>query len=519
MINIPRHFTKKLTCGAIIKGTMILTFAGIISKVLGFVYRILLTRQIGSEGLGLCQVAMPVLGIVFSLCCVGFQAAISRFTAKNTKDGTLWLVSSLCFCMPVAVILSTITFLKADLFATRILLQPDAAGCVRCLSLSFPFIVLHDCCCGYFYGYKKTAVPAVSQLLEQSSRIITLIGISILFQKNGITMTPEAALTANLLGEITAGVYSLLRVRHHKNKRNNNLIPAIKSLPVTLKFALPLSLNSLLLHLFQSAEAVLIPAQLMVSGCSSSESLKLYGILSGMAMPLIMLPSVLTNSLAVLLMPSVAEESKNTGTTIQNTIKVCLNLGIFSIFLYYFFLSHVGAYIFGEELLCQFTRLLSFLCPFIYMSTTITSILNGAGKTTYTCILNTLGIAIRLSSLVFLVPRYGINAYLYSLLISKISVCLLGYIKISHLFHIKMDAGSYIIKPLLCSSLATGISLFSTYLFKTMSASIGLNVYDSPICETIVRMAAACLAVVIYFIQWYIFSRSMGAKTGKGASL
>ena len=219
MIKMPYHPAKRKSCGTIIKGTMILTFAGIISKVLGFVYRIILTRQIGSEGLGLCQIAMPVMGIVFSLCCVGFQAAISRFTAKNTKDGTLWLVSSLCFCMPVAVILSTITFLKADLFATRILLQPDAAGCVKCLSLSFPFIVLHDCCCGYFYGYKKTAVPAVSQLLEQSSRIITLIGISTLFQKRGISMTPEAALIANLLGEITAGVYSLLRVRHLKNKK------------------------------------------------------------------------------------------------------------------------------------------------------------------------------------------------------------------------------------------------------------------------------------------------------------
>ena len=64
-----------------------------------------------------------------------------------------------------------------------------------------------------------------------------------------------------------------------------------------------------------------------------------------------------------------------------------------------------------------------------------------------------------------------------------------------------------------------GIALFTIYLFKTMSASIGLNGYASTICETIVRLAAACLAVIIYFIQWYIFSRSMGAKTGKGASL
>ena len=76
-LNITK-ITTKLSHSPIIKGTIILTLAGMIGKILGFVYRIVLTRCIGSEGLGLYQVVLPIAGIVFSICCAGFQSAISR---------------------------------------------------------------------------------------------------------------------------------------------------------------------------------------------------------------------------------------------------------------------------------------------------------------------------------------------------------------------------------------------------------------------------------------------------------
>lgn len=71
---------------AVLKGTVILTLAGIISRIAGFFYRIFLTRQIGADGIGMFQLVTPVLGIAFALCSAGIQTAISRFcAAKNFK--------------------------------------------------------------------------------------------------------------------------------------------------------------------------------------------------------------------------------------------------------------------------------------------------------------------------------------------------------------------------------------------------------------------------------------------------
>jgi stage V sporulation protein B len=95
----------------------------------------------------------------------------------------------------------------------------------------------------------------------------------------------------------------------------------------------------------------------------------------------------------------------------------------------------------------------------MYLSQSMSSILNGAGKTTSTCIQNTLGIAIRLVFLIALVPDYGITAYLIGLLASKLIVCIIQYIQINRLFHIKLNTGGLIINSFLCSAVSFAAAL------------------------------------------------------------
>jgi stage V sporulation protein B len=250
-----------------------------------------------------------------------------------------------------------------------------------------------------------------------------------------------------------------------------NLLDATKK---TLAFSFPISVGSLLIHLFQSAEAVLIPAQLLLGGYTSEESLTLYGILSGMVLPLVMLPSVLTGSLAVLLMPAVAEDKNTADRTIAKTMEMCVSLGIYSIFAYTIFIGDIGTEMFGNELVRDFTRLLAWLCPFMYLSQSMSSILNGAGKTTSTCIQNTLGIAIRLIFLIALVPDYGITAYLIGLLVSKLMVCVIQYIQINHLFHIKLNTGGLIINSFLCSTVSFAAALAVRLFFSNLALAVNL---------------------------------------------
>ena len=127
----------------VIKGTLILTTAGILSKILGFFYRIYLSRCIGAAGMGLFQIVMPAAGIVFAICSSGIQTAISKFCCDKKND-FLWLISGLLLSIPTSLILTFIVYTNADFIATRFILNEACSSLLKILSLSFPFAAFHN---------------------------------------------------------------------------------------------------------------------------------------------------------------------------------------------------------------------------------------------------------------------------------------------------------------------------------------------------------------------------------------
>lgn len=190
----------------LITGTILLTAAGLLSRVLGFFYRIFLSRTIGAEGLGIYQMIFPVYGIFFSLCAGSIQTAISRFTAADPDHAKRTLLSgfSLSFAMSLAaafVIRHFSTLLRNMSSWNR--------GVPRCspswpsrfrVPLSMPAI------CGYYYGKEKVSVPAAAQLFEQTIRIFTVfLLVSVCIEKQ-IPVTVSLAVFGLVAGEAGIGV-------------------------------------------------------------------------------------------------------------------------------------------------------------------------------------------------------------------------------------------------------------------------------------------------------------------------
>jgi stage V sporulation protein B len=184
------------------------------------------------------------------------------------------------------------------------------------------------------------------------------------------------------------------------------------------------------ISILQSVEAVMIPGRLQMYGLTSSQALAIYGTLTGMAMHFIMFPSALTNSIAVMLLPEVAEaQSLNHTNKISRNASVslsfCLSIGILctGIFLYYG--MDMGVLFFKNEMAGQFIRNLSWLCPFLYIATTMGSILNGMGKTSLTFTNSLISLIVQLAFIIFGLPRFGIGAYLVGMLVSELTLCFL----------------------------------------------------------------------------------------------
>ena len=137
-----------------IKGTLLLTFTGLLSRLLGFFYRIFLSHTIGAHGLGLFQLVLPLQFLVMAVCASGIQSAISRLTASETAlhnprhAGDYFIIGTI-FSIMLSLFLSWILYTHADFWATQILKESQTAILIQILSFSIPLSTLHTCVNSY----------------------------------------------------------------------------------------------------------------------------------------------------------------------------------------------------------------------------------------------------------------------------------------------------------------------------------------------------------------------------------
>ena len=483
----------------LIKGTLILTLAGLISKVLGFVLRIFLSRFLGAESLGIYQLITPVymLGIVIS--SFGIQTAISRFVSSvgQRKEQIKILKAGLSMAFAMSVLLSLFIYHRSSWIASYLLNEERCTSLLRVVSFCIPLEAIHICANGYYYGLRKTAVPAISQFLEQIARVAGVFFLFTLTENNGIIFTPFHALGGNLIGDIVCFLFSFSALAMEPGRKTS--AKAVCSYPAIYKkitaVAVPLTCNQTIVHMFHSIETVLIPTMLQSYGYSVSKSLSIYGILTGMALPLIMFPSTLTNSFAVLLLPTVSEaHSKGHKNTVlhisRGAVSLCLLLGIFSTGYFLFLGQNVGWILFQNRQVGIYLNTLGFLCPFLFLNITLGSILNGLGKTALVFRNNMISLIIRILFILFIIPKLGIIGYFLGFLISSIVTTFLFFISLRFLKESLLDSRNYIVKP--CLSLAA-----SCFVLTLASHFQQGNTQDS--------LMALMLKSVIFFLLYLGF--------------
>ncbi len=419
----------------LITGTIILTITGLTTRIIGFFYRIFLSKTFGEEGMGIYQLIAPVLALSFSFCVAGIQTSISKYIASepsthNYKYSFHVLLSGISISMILSLFLSNIIYLYSVPIATYMLLEARCAPLLRIIALSIPFASLHSCINGYYYGIKKASLPAITQLVEQIVRVGAVYYLYYLSQQKGYPLTISCAVIGLVLGEIVSMLISLIAVYiRFYHVHNQILLPSLREYFTiggnVFSFAAPLSANRIILNFLQSIEAVYIPNSLMKHGLSSEAALSIYGVLTGMALPLILFPSTITNSLSVMLLPTISEaeavgNSKRIKHAVDKSIQYCLILGAVCTFCFLVFGNYLGTLLFSSSTVGNYIRTLSFICPFIYISTTLGSILHGLGKTNLTFCFSLISLFIRLLFVFFAIPVFGIQGYLWGLLISQL---------------------------------------------------------------------------------------------------
>lgn len=455
-----KSFSPKRT---FITGTLVLTAAGVLTRIIGFFYRIFLSRLIGAEGLGIYQLLSPVTALGFALTAAGIQTSISRYVSMETGKNrpgraNRYLFYGLFLSLALSLLTGWFLWKNAAFLAEHWLNESRTAPLLKILAFSFAPSCIHACINGYYYGIKKTAVPSVCQLTEQLARVGSVYLMHAICLEKGLTFSLNMAIWGLVIGEIASTLVSLAcfhslpdvethmdseqkydcshAVCQNQNKRQilHDDYLYIQNL---LTMALPLTASRVVLNLFATFENTMIPAKLRTFGYTASEALSVYGILTGMAMAIIMFPSVITNSISVLLLPTISEAEAAgdihlINRTIRKTVQYCLLLGFGCTAGFLLTGAFLGNFLFQNALAGTFITTLGWICPFLYISATLNSILHGLGYPGITFALNLLACGIRILFVQYAIPLYGIKSYLVGILISQIVVAFLALLILIH---------------------------------------------------------------------------------------
>ena len=407
----------------LVRGTFILTITGLTTRFMGFFFRMFLSHTFGAEQVGLYQLIFPIYGLCFSISCAGIETSLSRCVAQRVSHGQKKQANQLLFqavvlSLSLSLVLAFFVKQLAPFLSDYILKDSRCESLLSALVYALPFASIHSCIVGYYLGQRQTKIPAISQLLEQIGRIGTVFIIYKICLNTHTEPTIVIAVVGIILGEIFATLYCLRLVPVHPSFQFS-LFKEIFSL------AIPLTSNRVLMNVLQSIETISIPICLQKYGYTNEGALSVYGVLTGMALPCIFFPTALTSSVSSMLLPTVAdiqaaEDHNHLHSLIQKVIYFGLGLGGICGIGFFLFGPLIGTLLFNNELVGSFLRILAWICPFMYMNTTLMSMLNGLGKATNTLVISMCNLAIRIGGVWLGIPVFGMQGYLWGLLASQL---------------------------------------------------------------------------------------------------
>lgn len=438
-MNSIRAYIKTLMARPLIAGTAILTLTGFVSRLIGFFYRIYLSRTFGEENLGIYQLISPVIALSFAATAAGYQTAVSKMTAelaakwKPINNGVIrrpfWV--SVGISLPLSLLCTILTYTLAVPMGTYLLREPRTIPLLRVISFSFPFVGIHACINGWFYGMKKAGLPSLAQIVEQLTRVGCVFFLTYPSIADGKTPDVKAAVFGLAFGELVSMTVAIMTFLPYFKPAGEDTFPqerpdswrlVTKSL---LSMVLPLTANRLVLNFLGSAESVAIPEMLRRHGYTTEMALSVFGVLTGMALPLIFFPNAITGSIAVMLLPMISENyclgklSAVRRLTLQ-TLKYSLCLGITFLAVFVLFGPFLGRFLFHSSFAGRCIRTLGWICPFLYLDVTLSSILQGLGMAGRIFMINVLSLSLRLAFVYLAVPRFGLSGYLWGMLAGQL---------------------------------------------------------------------------------------------------
>lgn len=463
-----------MTKQTFIKGAMILLAAGVVNRILGFVPRIALPRVIGAEGVGLYQLCYPFLGVLLTLITGGIPVAVAKWVAEAESQGGGARVrqifrTAMGLTVALGLIMTSVMLLSAKWITTRVLTDPRVYEAFLVMAPMLLLIGVSSVYRGYFQGKQNMIPTAQSQVVETVLRIAAQLTLAALLLPMGLQWAAAGAMMGTVLGEVASLLVMLHHARkdrlEHPRERDGLDMPAdgaalpLEPLPAgrapvlrkLLRLSVPITGSRLVGSLSYLLESILTARSLAAAGIATGAATAQYGALQGMIIPLLLLPTALTYSLSVSLVPSLsAAAARGDRAAIHKRLHQSLRLALVSGAPFVVIMGLLA------EPLCrilydhaEIAPLLTLLAPvgiFIYLQGPLQAALQALDKPGTALLNTTIGAAVKLYLIVELAsrPELGIYGAVIAISVNIVLVTLLHGISVLRISGFRMKLPDFV---------------------------------------------------------------------------
>lgn len=463
-----------------IKNAAILTISSLILRFAGIIFKVWLASKIGSEGIGLYQLVFSVYMFAATFASTGICTAVTRLIGEELVIGSKTGIKRiLTRCIELSCVIAIVTiavlFFGAEFISKKLLHEVRAVLSLKILGFSLPFMAICSCLKGYFIARRKAAPSSISQLLEQTVRIVVIMWLVTRFSH----LELEYACAAILLGDTIAEAFSCLFVyllykldfkklefTNKTAKKQHNLLSKISHI------ALPITSGKYLNSLLRMIENVLVPLCL-TNSIAGGNGISLFGMIKGMTLPVLFFPSTLLNAMSTLLLPEISETALcgKMGVirgVVARIIKITSLVSIIFSALFFVCGYRIGILIYNSSEVGSLLCALSPIVPFMYLDAIADGILKGLDLQKFTFFTSISDSSIRIILILIFLKPFGIKGFIGIMYFSNFLTCVLNINKLITATKIKLSFLKTYLIPVCC---AFSICLFLRFLLNLISIS------------------------------------------------
>ncbi|HEY5586805.1 MAG TPA: polysaccharide biosynthesis protein [Ruminiclostridium sp.] len=474
---------------ALVVNALILTGTALLLRTINLTFRVYISNKIGAEGMGLYQLIFSIFALASTFATSGISIAVTRLVSEEAARGAHTtvnkvLIKAFMFSLILSITASFLLFTFADYIGTAWLNDSRTVFSLKILAPSLPFIGVSSCLRGYFLAKRKIIKTASAQILEQFIKIFIVVNVINMFVTKELEYTCAAVVLGATVAEMVSCVYVFILYYYEKKKNSKYDIGIVRTnriLNKILNISLPIAASSYVRIGLNTVENIMIPSGFEKFGSSSKTALAEYGMIRGMAMPILTFPSAFLSAFSTLLIPEISEANalnhKNRiNYAISRVFQLTLLLSILVAGVFISFSNELGMAIYKSKEIGAMLKLLAPLIPFMYLDRIVDGIMKGLNQQVSSLKYDIINSLCRIGMIYYLIPIKGVSGFIIVIYISSILNSFLNINRLLKVTKLKVKFVDWIFMPMLSVAASAFIVTLIFKVDSLKSLPLGISV-------------------------------------------